>query len=200
MGRRRAVVLAGVLLAVAALAAGCGLPTDDEPQELSADAVPFDLLAGPTTTVATRPGPTTELVNLYFRDTERLVAVPEEVGATGGTAPEPNEVIQALLDTTGEELDPGVRSAIPPGTVLRGTRQTGGVLTIDLSDQFTTVEGTLLIFAVAQLVYTATELPGVNRVRFAIDGERISVPDDEGVEQEDPVTPSDYLAIAPLPS
>ena len=50
----------------------------------------------------------------------------------------------------------------------------------------------------AQLVYTSTELSGINLVRFAIDGERISVPDDEGVEQEDPVSPSDYIDLAPL--
>ena len=194
----------GVLaLVLVVLVVGCGLPTDDEPQELSADAVPFDLLAGPSTTLSTRPeGDTTQIVNLYFRDDERLVPVPTEVTDSGDeVGPRPDIVIQALLDTTSAELEPGIRSAIPPDTALIGTGRVGDVLTIDLTEPFTTVEGNLLIFAVAQLVYTSTGLTasGIERVQFAIDGERISVPDDEGVEQDGPVSTDDYLSLAPLP-
>jgi spore germination protein GerM len=200
--RRAAAVLLSLLLAAAV--AGCGLPTDDEPRELSADAVPFDLLAAPTTTLpGSPPADRSQIVNLYFRNDERLVPVPTLVAAPSDSTssqPTPDAVITALLETESSELDRGVRSAIPPDTTLVDTRRAGDVLTIDLSEAFTTVESNLLIFAVAQLVYTSTELSGINRVRFAIEGERISVPDDEGVEQEGPVSPSDYLSLAPLPT
>lgn len=190
------VVLAGLLAA-----AGCGLPTDDEPRELSAEAVPFDLLAAPSTTSPARPpGSQTQFANLYFREGERLVPVAKLVSNAGGTQPDPNAVITALLETPGQELDPGVRTAIPPDTRLLGTRLNGGTLTIDLSDDLNGVEGDLLIFAVAQFVYTTAELEPVDEVRFAINGESIAVPDDDGVEQEDPVSPADYLALAPIPN
>lgn len=108
------VVLAGLLAA-----AGCGLPTDDEPRELSAEAVPFDLLAAPSTTSPARPpGSQTQFANLYFREGERLVPVAKLVSNAGGTQPDPNAVITALLETPGQELDPGVRTAIPPDTRL----------------------------------------------------------------------------------
>ena len=77
--RRLVLPLAALVLAGLALVA-CGLPSDDTAHSISPDAVPFDLLAPSSTTVPETPqGADTEVVNLYFQNDERLLAVPAEV-------------------------------------------------------------------------------------------------------------------------
>jgi spore germination protein GerM len=195
--RRVLALIAGGLLAAITVSA-CGLPEDDKARDISADAVPFDLLAPASTTVPDRPPGATQIENLYFQNEDRLEAVPKEIDGNG----DPDIVITALLETNGADLPQGLKSDIPPATELLGTSRRGDVLTIDLSDDLNGVEGDLLIFAVAQLVYTATGLTGdgdgITRVRLQIDGEPISVPNDDGVEQEGPVSRTDYLNLAPL--
>jgi spore germination protein GerM len=52
--------------------------------------------------------------------------------------------------------------------------------------------------AIAQVVFTATQQPGVTGVRFEIDGKPIDVPTAAGVQVPGPVNRASYQTQAPL--
>lgn len=188
------------------LVVACGLPSDDTAHNISPDAVPFDLLAPASTTVPDTPqGGATEVVNLYFQNDERLLAVPAEVpqDAASGTFDPQAAISQLLEGTSGLGVPSGVRSAIPSGTDLLGAQTSGEIVTLNFSEELAGVESNGLVFAIAQIVYTAagitTDRPdGTYEVVIQIDGDTITVPDDEGVELDRPVRPSDYPTLRPV--
>lgn len=185
----------------------CGLPSDDSAHDLTVDnTVPFDLLAPASTTVLDTPAAgDTEIVNVFFRNDDRLLSVPAEV-ASGPTTDgfNPQVAITQLLEgPSGLGVPAGVRSAIPSGTRLLGAQVTGDTVTLNFSDELGGVESRGLVFAIAQIVYTAagitTDRPdGTYEVVIQIEGETITVPDDEGVELDRPVRPSDYPTLRPV--
>ena len=59
----------------------------------------------------------------------------------------------------------GPATAIPRGTRLLGYHANDGTVRITLSPQFARLAGAPLRLALAQIVFTASELPGVQRVR-----------------------------------
>ena len=197
-------LLLGAALVVAI--AACGLPSDDTAHDLSPDDVPFDLLAPASSTVPDTPtGGDTQIVNLYFQNDERLIAVPAEVAQSDDPAGfDPQVAVTKLLQGTGGLGVPaGVRSAIPSGTRLLGAQISGDTVTLNLSDDLSGVEANGLVFAIAELVYTAAGITpdhpdGTYQVVVQIDGETITVPDDEGVELDRPVSPSDYPTLRPV--
>ena len=185
-----------VAVAVALLVVACGVPEDDGPQELSADEVPFGLLTtAPSTTTTPENLPPSRAAELYFLDSEDLLEpLDREVGDRSART-----VVETLLATDTAALPATFSSNIPPDTVLLDvfTEVDGQtqVLTVDLSDQFTTITGERFIAAVAQIVFTATALDDVDAVTFRVDGEPIPVSDEEGAAQDDPVTPLDYRSL-----
>jgi spore germination protein GerM len=201
MRRHRA--RAAIVLALAAIVAtaACGVTANDEPQAIAADKVPAELLdpdPATSTTVPQAGGTTPVSVYLLEETTDgvRLVAV-ERVTQAGG----PANRLAALFDgPTEEETDQGIVSAIPTSTELLEVRtddETGEVV-IDLSE-FPPIEGAALAQAYAQMVWTATGegSGGFNRVRFLVEGEPITVPDDDSAEQEGAVQRADYLSLEP---
>lgn len=206
MRHARAVTLAVVLLTFAVAATACGLPSDESANDLSPDDVPFDLLAPASTTVPDTPrNGATQIVTLFFQNDERLIAVPSEVAApVDEIAFDPQLAVTELLGgTSGLGVPSGVRSAIPSGTRLLGAQTSGDTVTLNLSDDLSGVESNGLVFAIAQLVYTAAGISpenpdGTYQVVVQIDGETITVPDDEGVELNRPVSPSDYPTLRPV--
>jgi spore germination protein GerM len=189
--RRLALALA---LAVLALTTACGVPEDDSPQELSAEQVPADLLETPTSTTAPiQVIPIERQAELFFVNGEGEVqGVTREVEDQS-----PEKIIQALLATDTQSLDPGLTSNIPPETRLLdifSAEDDDDVLVVDLSEEFTTIVGGSFIAAVAQIVFTA-EAAGFDAVAFQVDGDPIEVQDEAGEQQDDPVTPLDYQSL-----
>ena len=186
--RRVAVVVAvGLLL----LVAGCGVPEDDSPQELSLEEVPEDLRETPTsTTEAIQVIPPERQAELFYVNADGEVeGVTREVEDQS-----PRSVVRALLGTDTQTLDPGLTSNIPPGTTLLDIQVDDEVLELDLSNQFNNISGDSFIAAVAQIVFTA-EAAGFDAVSFRVDGESIEVQDEDGAQQEGPVTPLDYQSL-----
>ncbi len=204
--RRRLLAVVAVAAGLAVVAAGCGLPSDDTAHDIDADAVPFDLLAPASTTVPDTPqSGNTHIVNLFFQNDERLIAVPAEVpeGSAGDVFDPKAAVTQLLEGTSGLGVPAGVRSAIPSGTRLRSAEISGDTVTLDFSDELGGVESNGLVFAIAQIVYTAAGITpdrpdGTYQVVIQIDGDTITVPNDEGVELDRSVSPSDYATLRPV--
>lgn len=174
----------------------CGVPEDDSPQELTADQVPFGLLTtAPTTTTTPANLPPSREAQLYFLNSEDLLEpLSREVDDRSAQT-----VMQTLLATDTAGLPATYSSNIPPDTVLLdAVIESDGqndVLTVDLSEQFTTIEGERFTAAVAQIVFTASDLEDVDAVGFRVDGEPIPVPNGDGATQDDPVTPLDYRSL-----
>jgi spore germination protein GerM len=175
-----------LVLVLFAVAAACGVPEDDSPQELSADEVPFGLLTTAPATTTSTPG--NLQARLYFVNADgELTPESRDVGDLAART-----VIETLLATDPASLPAGISSNIPPDTTLLASFIEDQVLTVDLSGQFTTIEGDRFNAAVAQIVFTATDLDDVAAVSFRVDGDPFTVGDENGVTQEGPVTRNDY--------
>ncbi|MGV3760042.1 MAG: GerMN domain-containing protein [Actinomycetota bacterium] len=188
------------LLAASVVLGGCGVTAEDEPELIAGDEVPGDLLDPSSTTSTPREGATAAITVYLLQRTgsaTQLVPVTREVEDPA----RPGERIEALLQPTSEdEKSTGLTSSIPADTVLLGTptldpeRQE---LTLNFSEELFSVEGSELSQAFAQIVWTVTELEGVRRVRFLIEGEAQRAPDADGVEQDGAVSTADYWSLRP---
>ncbi len=112
------------------------------------------------------------------------------------------EAMQALLaGPTAMELAtfPGLSSAVPAGTELRWVAVTDGVATVDLTGTFVTGGGSLSFRSrLAQVVFTLTQFPTVDEVRFRIDGVATTVFGGEGVIIPAPVDRTEFTDVTPL--
>lgn len=202
-GRRRTplhrlLALAPVAL-LPALAAACGLSTDDEPQAITNGTVDTR-----TTTVTTRPSPfgDTDNVTVFFLQTvgdadevlqeaQRQVPLP----ATPATR------LDALFTQppTPDERDEGLWSAIPADATLADRpRREGDVLVVDLPEGvYDQLHGIIAQDAFAQIVYTATAIPGVESVAFRRDGSPFEAVDGTGQAQSSPLSRSDFPELSP---
>lgn len=175
----------GLALLLLLAVAGCGLGVQSKPEVLEDATLPPEF---PATTQ-----PTTQAeAQVYFLDAnDHLVAVDIPVRAL-----DPEAVLDALLAGPDDaSLRRGLRSAIPPGTAARATRQRGGVVAVDLSPTFTAATGQEQILAFAQLVYTTTALSGVDAVTFRVAGETVDVPAADGTLTGQSVTRSEYAEL-----
>jgi len=193
--RLEAVVALAVVVGVAA----CGLSENSEPRVIAASDLPSELVdPSPSSSTTAAPSPTTSQIAVYHLVQQdgvpRLIAVAREVEDPS----RPRERLAALLlPPTAEEQAAGILTSIPADTVLLNTQLIEDELVVDLSRSLFDVQGEELRNAFAQMVWTATELENVVRVRFLVDGEELRAPDAAGVEQPGAVRRSDYRALAP---
>lgn len=179
--RLRAVGLAAVV--AAAVAAGCGLPTDDEAQAIDPSDLPESLRPGFTATTTTAaPAPSTESRTVYLltqpQDTERtvVVAVERQVdrNATLG------EVLDSLFgeSTSAEEQAAGYFNPLELYEMVQAT-VSQNVATIDIvpqSPEDVPLQADTLELVAAQIVFTVTAWEEVEGVRILLDGEEVSIP------------------------
>lgn len=187
--------MAGVLALAAIAASACGVPTDPAPRVLEAGSLPEELARPSTTTTSTEAPVPRQTVYLYFVDGEVLASpVQRELATPAG----PIAAIEALVaGPTEEEASEGLASVIPAETVILSSGLTDGVLRVDLAEgALEQIEGELQRLAVAQLVYTATELPGIDWLWILIEGEPRALPTDEG-DVEAPVGRVHYASLGP---
>jgi spore germination protein GerM len=96
---------------------------------------------------------------------------------------------------TNIEAAEGLSSAVPAQTtVLGAVIGSGGVATVDLGGTFGQLVGQAQIQAVAQIVFTATTLPGVTSVTFELAGQAVDVPVASGAQ----VPSANRAQFAPL--
>jgi len=191
--------LAGLLLAGTGLALGaCGIPTAASPTPIAKSDVPYHLLNPPTTTTTTPGEPPAvgvpELIYLVAPD-GHLVAATREVAVPASLA----QVVGALLaGPTATESAAGIQSFLNR-TGVQVTLTAGGVATVTFTTNPIQVVGPDQTLAIAQVVYTVTQQPGVTGVTFAITPKAIEVPTAAGAQVPGPVSRADYLPQAPLP-
>jgi spore germination protein GerM len=188
---RRLMALALVAGAVAGCATGRGRvvdagPAPTRPPEPGADAAaPTPALPGAGAAEATTT------VSLWLTRGESLQVVKRAVPKVARIGA---EAVKALLaGPTADEAKGGVATAIPPGTRFLGLVVDAGVARVDLSRQFDAGGGGLgLTLRLAQVACTLGEFPSVRGVRFAIDGQLVSVLSGDGAVVDTPVTCESY--------
>jgi spore germination protein GerM len=179
------------LLPLAALAAGCALPTQGSPSAIPPSRVPFNLLnPHPPTTTTTQPKPSSYVsAKVYYLNTkandaltptDRMVSAPAQLPA----------IITALVagPSSGESAS-GLTTAIPSDvTVLSAAETSPNVVTVNFNTAFGQIAGTATEQAVAQVVTTIANEIGLGvGVVFEINGIHTSVPIANGSEVAGPV-------------
>ena len=126
--------------------------------------------------------------------TDHLVAVGRDVPVH---APDLLTVLGALVaGPTDAESAAGLQTALPAQTPVISASITGGVATVNLGGTFGQLVGPPQIQAVAQVVFTASALPGVTGVTFELSGQPVEVPVASGVDVPVAST-SQFATLAP---
>ena len=186
-------------LSVAVLAAGCSVPTGAPASEIAAGDLPENLRPGYTTTTTTAPVVPTEPATFYLIDQVESIVVPvaREIRPFTTNAGR----LRPLFDEfrTEEERNIGLVNQLLEFDLLSATRDRD-LLTINITQDDPEADvSPILLEAVAQLVWTATE-PGsnVDRVRVLIDSQRQALPTSaETTDEDQTVDRSNYASFNP---
>jgi spore germination protein GerM len=181
---------------MAVAASACGVPTDAEPRALPAAGAPAGILeAKPvTTTITAPPGSSAQVAVFFFAPAptggERLVPVQRLVQAPATV----EKVVSALFQgPTDDEIARGLRTATNPRAAVVGAPVKLGIASVSLAGNVAVGAGTEQVaMALAQIVYTATNLGGVVGLTFTIDGKQREVPQSDGTQTQAPVGRAAY--------
>lgn len=192
MSRVGRTVVAAVLAALTL--AACGIPRDQSPQVLS------DADIGPlSNTAAVDAASAAGGQRIYFftsagaTESLRLQAVNRSVPANVG-----NVLSELFKGVSDAEKAQRLSSQIPVGTRLLGVSTVReGTVEVNVDQTINRAQNNLYA-AVAQIVYTATSVPGVERVRLLVDGAPKSWPGDDRVERTGELTPLAYPTLYPV--
>jgi spore germination protein GerM len=183
---------------VLVVGSSCGVRSDDGPRTLAADQVPYGLLENApatTTSTPTRSVPKDRAVVYFVGDSDHLVPVFRDVNRPPTVA----KVLTAVLFGVQEdEAAGGLRSAIDPTASVQARALDPATYVVDLSPEFAQGSTSEQLLRIAQLVFTATDIPGVTGVLFTLNGTPIQAPTPAG-STSDPVGKDAYQQFAPLP-
>ncbi len=200
--------LASGVAVMALLAGACSIPSDNAAQVIPSDSLPESLRPDFTTTTTTIQAPITTLASIYLltRQAETTRATVVEVQREVPLNPTITDVISRLFGEGAVTTDEEAANYITTLTEfeLLDASVSGDMAIINLvnltpeglpSDQ--PYEGDLIEVA-AQLVWTATAMPGINRVQILINGDQVTIPTNHGdTEVGAPVSRSDYDRFDP---
>ncbi|NEM08274.1 GerMN domain-containing protein [Geodermatophilus normandii] len=173
------------LLVAISLVTGCGVRPQDRPEPVTTAAAPSTepgdagVPAGPQVTVFLVRG--ADLTPVQRRSTVATVATALEHLVEGPTR---------------TEAATGIRTALAPEVVGVDQQLPDGVTTVSVTRGFAGLTGGNQLLAVAQVVWTLTELTTVTAVRFTVEGSPVEVPTDTGLTDR-AVTREDYRSVAP---
>jgi germination protein M len=211
-----ALVAASLLVLTACAGPGTGSagtlqprPTDGSQTDPPATPTPAPATGEPSETPAGTPGPPqsptaspapagTTAVRIYLFSGEQLVSVHREVERTTAVARAAMEQLLAGPNEAERTASPGIVSNVPARTLLLGINIRDGLATVDLSREFESGGGSASMFGrLAQVVYTLTQFPTVDRVALHLDGRPVTVFSGEGILIDQPLTRADYVAFLP---
>ena len=179
MSRRRM-----LLLTVAALVmTSCGIQTDSAPRNLP------DSERGPAVAGSSSGSDASGADRIYLvapGDERLLRSVPRDAAL--------REALMRilLLGPNDDEIAAQYSSFIPPDTQLLSARSKGQILIVDVTGEIAELTGQSLSQAIAQIVYTATEIDGIEAVQLKVDGVEVAWPKPNGEITADPLRIYDY--------
>ena len=176
----------GLLALAVGFGFGCGIQTDSQPRDVPEDKRE---LRDPDASTANATG--AGRVYLVGPGEQHLLrSVPREAVSRQNLM----EVL--FLGPNDDELSAQYSSAIPTGTELLSTDSKGNVLVLDVSSNITELSVQGLTQALAQIVYTASELEGVKAVELTVDGAPMAWPKGNGGSTTGALRTYDYPGVA----
>lgn len=121
-------------------------------------------------------------INMYFLSPHGTTVAPEVVYLASGNA-NPTMALQALLRGPSPWLRPAVLNAIPAGTAMTVPAvviDSEGVATVPLTAQVAVLADSQRAQLATQVVWTLSQFPEVNGVRFTSEGQPFAVPNGDG--------------------
>jgi hypothetical protein len=186
---RRVLSVLLVMAVLATVLVGCApaVPPTPTPTTPAATGTPPATASPlPATSTPTPAAPVT--VKAYFVYHEKMQPAARALPA-GTTAVLKGALEVLLAGPTAAEKAGGLVTVVPAGTKLRGVTLSGHVAIIDLSAAFASGGGSLsMTDRLAQVVYTATQFPGVTAVTLKLDGKTIKALGGEGIIVDHPRT------------
>jgi Sporulation and spore germination len=175
---------------VVVVVAGCAIRTDTSPRDIPADdrtlveeGAGAGGAVGQSRIYLLSPGETGQQ--------RQLRSAPRDVPATA------DRLLTALFEgPTQLELDGRIGTAVPTNVGLLSTRPVGGVLVVDVTAGLADLTGDALVLAVAQIVFTASEVDGVDAVRLTVEGVAEPWPTGDGQASTSALSVFDYPGIA----
>lgn len=174
-----------VATVVAAALTGCGVQTDRTPHD-----VPEANRARLTGVSSGSDASGAERIYLVEPGEDKLLrSVPRNAASA-------EELMKTLLlGPNPEELNAQFASAIPSTLRLLSARLQGPFVYLDVSEELTELSGPALVQALAQIVYTASELEGVQSVQISVLGERLAWPRGDFESTTEPLNVYDYPGL-----
>ena len=210
---RRAVLLVAVT-ALALSGTSCGVPRNSKDRPLAPNEIAYTPQPEPTTTTTTTTPPVTTVDPPETTTTQTptptpttvFIAFPLDVYWIDGSTIRPirRADVDATLDSAVEALragplfsdtEAGLRSAIPSSDMIDSATVQSGTATINLASSFLTLPGTEQTLAIAQIVYTVTNLPGTGLVEFRLGDRPLSVPTSDGQPSRGALSRDDYVDL-----
>ena len=180
-----AVPRAVFFLVAALLLTGCGVRAQDRPEPVPTAAAPSSDDGGGSPAAGPR-------LTVFFIRGAELAPVERRTASTTTAA----ALDQLVEGPTRAEVRTGIRTALPPEVVGVDEVLPDGLATVSVTRGFTGISGGNQQLAVAQIVWTLTDLTTVSTVRFAVEGAPVEVPTDAGLTDR-PVGRDDYRSVAP---
>ncbi len=190
----RALTPCAALLLAAACSSGGETPQSNQ---LSPSTGAPTATARPSATTGSPTPTTTASVHVYYLRGEHLLSVHRSVPVTSGAVA--TATMRSLLaGPTAAERSAGMTTTIPAATTLRGIAIRNGTAAVDLSQAYESGGGSLSMSArLAQVTYTMTQFPTVQRVTFEIEGTPVTVFSGEGIVLDHPATRSQFYELLP---
>ncbi len=118
----------------------------------------------------------------------------------GPTGSEDTEIVMTALNLLGNPdlvLPPGMTNSVPDGVEVLGVRRADGAdnaLIIDMNEAFLDGAGGLLadFTMLNQLIYTATQMPGIDQVQFIVNNQPVTQFGTEGLDLSSSVGREDF--------
>lgn len=184
--RRLARAVAGLTLIGMA---SCGISDDSSPRDIG-EGDQLQLVAAAAQAAGSTSG--SDRIFLLAPETasepRKLRASTRDVGDSATLR------LKSLFDAlTVTDTSDRLRTAIPDGLqLMSAVVRTDGVVVVNVTDELLGLSRSSLVDAVAQIVFTATEVEGVRSIELRVDGQSLQWPAGDGELQSQPLTVYDY--------
>jgi hypothetical protein len=184
---RRVDRFAPITVLAMALVTGCGIRPDAAPRD-----IPIEDRSLPASPISAAGASGGDARIYLLTPTE-----PRQVRSVTRSTGTRDDLLAALVaGPTDGELSLPLSSALPAELEVLSTRSVGSVLYVDLSSAIAELSGSGLTLAVAQIVFTATDIAGVDAVQLTVDGQRFPWPRPDGATTTGLLRPYDFPGYA----
>ncbi|MBL6619830.1 MAG: GerMN domain-containing protein [Ilumatobacteraceae bacterium] len=184
---RRVDRFAPITVVAIALVTGCGIRPDAAPRD-----IPIEDRSLPASPISAAGASGGDARIYLLTPTE-----PRQVRSVTRSTGTRDDLLAALVaGPTDGELSLPLSSALPVDLEVLSTRSVGSVLYVDLSSAIAELSGSGLTLAVAQIVFTATDIAGVDAVQLTVDGQRFPWPRPDGATTTGLLRPYDFPGYA----